>query len=199
MKVLILPEDFKKDQHILKPLVEALMRSIGKKAIVRVCQDPKFGGVTQVLSLVKIREVIDKYPAVDIFLVCVDRDGEAGRKDKLVHIEKTINDEIGPLRVLVAENAWQEIEVWLLAGCRDFTNGIKDDWRSQVRQDRNPKEQYYTPFAEQRGVLSHLEQGRKTLGEEAGKNYRRVRQLCPEVQDLEQRIEQWMVSRDKRI
>ena len=39
MNVLIIPEDFRTDQHILKPLFEKLFRDIGKpQAKVRICR-----------------------------------------------------------------------------------------------------------------------------------------------------------------
>ena len=39
MNVLVVPEDFRNDQYILKPLFERLLQSVGKPhARVRVCQ-----------------------------------------------------------------------------------------------------------------------------------------------------------------
>ena len=47
MNVLIIPEDFRKDQYILKPIFERLFRSIGKRrAHIEVCQDPLLGALT---------------------------------------------------------------------------------------------------------------------------------------------------------
>ena len=41
MNVLIIPEDFRKDQYILKPLFLQLFKDIGKRnAKVKVCSDP---------------------------------------------------------------------------------------------------------------------------------------------------------------
>lgn len=41
MKVLIIPEDFRKDQYILKPIVLAMLASLEQpNALVQVCQDP---------------------------------------------------------------------------------------------------------------------------------------------------------------
>ena len=41
MNVLIVPEDFRKDQYILKPVFERLFRAIGRRsAKIEVCQDP---------------------------------------------------------------------------------------------------------------------------------------------------------------
>ena len=41
MNILIIPEDFRNDQYILKPLFSRLFRSIGKPRVtVDVCRDP---------------------------------------------------------------------------------------------------------------------------------------------------------------
>ena len=41
MTVLIVPEDFSKDQFILKPIFSRLLASVGKpRAKVHVCRDP---------------------------------------------------------------------------------------------------------------------------------------------------------------
>ena len=85
---------------------------------------------------------------------------------------------------LVAENAWQEIEVWALAG-----HNLPKEWQwKEIRAETHPKELYFEPFAEQRGLLHTTGQGRKTLAIEAAKRYTRIRQLCDEVAELENKI-----------
>lgn len=47
MKILVIPEDFRKDQYILKPIITAIMAKLGKpRTKVMVCQDPLLGGIT---------------------------------------------------------------------------------------------------------------------------------------------------------
>jgi hypothetical protein len=93
-------------------------------------------------------------------------------------------------RKFLAENAWQEIEVWVLAGHDDLPSTW--EWQ-QVRQERDSKEMYFLPYAEQRGLVEEWDQGRKTLAVQAARRYRRIRQLCPEdVANLEGRIQEWM-------
>ncbi len=49
--VLVIPEDFRKDQHILKPVVQAILSAAGKpNATLRVCQNPLLGGTGQALE-----------------------------------------------------------------------------------------------------------------------------------------------------
>ncbi len=82
MRVLVIPEDFVKDQYILQPLVEAMMEASGKpRARVRICHDPRLGGVAEALKWERVAEILDRYPMIDLFLLCVDRDGVAsGRR-----------------------------------------------------------------------------------------------------------------------
>ena len=52
MRVLVIPEDFRNDQYLLKPLFERLFRSIGKpRTRVQVCQNPLLGGVDEALKV----------------------------------------------------------------------------------------------------------------------------------------------------
>ncbi len=88
MNVLVIPEDFRKDQYMLKPIVSAMLAEIGRPAKVRVCQDPLLAGIGQALKWERIREIIERYKAmVKLFLLCVDRDGVEKRKRVLDHLE----------------------------------------------------------------------------------------------------------------
>lgn len=83
--VLVIPEDFTKDEHILKPLVQRILEDCGKKPTVEVCRDPNFQGVHAALKIESLRrEVIARYPMVHLFLLFVDRDGQPGRKQSTV-------------------------------------------------------------------------------------------------------------------
>lgn len=192
MNVLVIPEDFRKDQHMLKPIIEGMMQAIGQpRARVRVCQDPKLGGISQATNWEEIEAILDRYQyRVNLFLLCVDRDGQEGRRATLDHLEAQASAMLPVERKLLASNAIEEIEVWVLAGCQDFLDGTIP-WAS-VRIDLHPKENHYLPFARRRGVIDQLSEGRKTLGEEAGRNYNRVRRLCEEVTALEAEVTAWM-------
>lgn len=190
MNVLVIPEDFRKDQYMLKPIISSLMKFIGKpKAKVRICQDPLLGGVSEALKWENIEAIIQQYPMVDLFLLCVDRDGKEHRKEVLVRLEKKATEILGDRKLLLTENAWQEIEVWVLAG-QDLPKEY--NWQ-EVRAEINPKETYFLPFAQQRNLLDAPGEGRKPLAEEAAKRYDRIRQLCPEdIRNLETRIQAWI-------
>ena len=51
LNVLIVAEDYRKDEYILKPIVNSMLEEIGKpRANVRVCRDPLIGGVEDALD-----------------------------------------------------------------------------------------------------------------------------------------------------
>ena len=131
------------------------------------------GGVGEALKLERLLEIIeDNRGTTDIFILCVDRDGEPGRRQRLNQIET----EFGSSTVFFAENAWEEIETWALAGLE-----LPSDWRwADVRAERDVKERYFEPFAAQRGVSGLIGGGRKFLGEEASRRIPAIRQKCLE-------------------
>ena len=77
MNVLVIPEDFRKDQYILKPLFRRLFQDLGRpSARVAVCQDPLLGGIGEALKSERLVEIVERYDGMtDLFILCVDRDG----------------------------------------------------------------------------------------------------------------------------
>lgn len=192
MKILVIPEDFRKDQYMLKPIITAMMAKLGKpRTKVMICQDPLLGGISEALKWENIENIINQYPMVDLFLLCVDRDGKEGRKTALEKIEAQAASLLPSRRLLLAENAWQEIEVWVLAG-----HDLPTDWNwRDIRNEINPKEAYFLPLSQQRNLLNDPGEGRKTLAEEAAKKYDRIRKLCPQdIVNLENRINTYITG-----
>ena len=171
MRVLIIPEDFRNDQYLLRPLFDRLFRSLNIPANVAVCQDPVLGGIREALKSERLREIVDRYDAmIDLFILCVDRDGNLFRRNRLDQIEAEFDGQ----RRFLAENAWEELETWTLAG-------LDLPWRwSEVRAEVSVKERYFAPLARQRRVAGGLGQGRMRLGEEAARNITKIRQKCRE-------------------
>ena len=182
MTVLIVPEDFRQDQFILKPLFSRLLASLGKpRATVRVCQDPLLGGVGEALKSERIAEIVDRYAGrVQVILLCIDRDGNTGRRQRLDQLEAEFGE-----RFLGGE-AWEEIETWVLAGLR-----LPPDWNwADVRAEVQVKERYFAVLAKQRGIAGGPDNGRSELGDEASRRIDAIRQKCSEDFDaLARRLE----------
>ena len=172
MRVLLIPEDFRNDQYLLKPIFKRLFRDLGRPtARIEVCRDPLLGGVRAALNSDRLREVVEQHVAmVDIFILCVDRDGEVGRRQRLNQIQTEFGS------AFFAENAWEEVETWVLAGL-DLPNGWL--W-TDVRAADDVKERYFEPFAILRGLADAPGGGRKALGEEASRRINSIRLKCPE-------------------
>lgn len=131
MNVLVIPEDFRKDQYMLKPIISAMLSEIGRVAKIRVCQDPLLGGIGQALKWVRINEILDRYKGmVHLFLLCVDRDGIETRKQSLNSLEEKASEALPEGKLLLAENAWQEIEIWCspVMICRRIGFGKSCEW-----------------------------------------------------------------------
>ena len=184
MKVLIIPEDFRNDQYILKPLFSRLFRTFDRSSVhIRVCQNPLLGGVGEALKSERLAEIVERYQGeIDIFILCVDRDGDTNRRQTLDRIELEFREE----RAFFAENAWEELETWALAGL-----DLPPDWNwADVRAEVSVKERYFDELAKRRSVADAPDGGRRALGEEAARNIPAIRRKCPEDFDsLAQRLE----------
>ena len=148
------------------------MDELGRpSARVQVCVDPLLGGVRQALKSELLSEIVDQYQGkADIFVLCVDRDGENGRRQRLDQIESEFQTKC----VFLSENAWEEIETWVLAGLN-----LPNDWYWQdVRAEIHVKEHYFEPYAEQHGLADSPGGGRKVLGKEASHHINTIRQKC---------------------
>jgi len=181
MRVLLIPEDFRYDQHILKPIFKGLFKDIGRPSLrVEMCLEPLLGGVAEALKSERLQEVVEQYPTVDIFILCVDRDGIVGRRQRLDQIEAEFGD------AFFAENAWEEIETWVLAGLE-----LPTDWNwRDVRAEVHVKERFFDRLAAQRGLSDAPGGGRKDLGVEAARRIDAIRRKCPEDFDnLARRLE----------
>jgi hypothetical protein len=194
MNVLVIPEDFRNDAGILEPIIKAMLTDCGKpNAKVIVCRDPLLGGISQALNSGRIAEIVERYQGmVTLFLLCVDRDGESGRQTRITQLEKEIFEKFGV--TLIGENAWQEIEVWILAGHDD----LPSEWAwTEIRKERDPKEKYYLPFAQLKNVFDQPAEGRKVLAQAAARRYNRIKRLCKEdVESLHLRIKKLLKESD---
>lgn len=180
MRVLVIPEDSRRDKDLLKPMIQALMAELGKpRAKVRVCEKPVLGGVAEALKWERIETILNLWGGqTDLFLLLVDRDGaqNAGRRAALDSLEQRSVPLLSEGQALLGELAIEEIEVWVLAG-HDLPPSWK--WRD-VRADPHPKESYFARFLVEHRRLSPDAAGRAIVAEEAARSIQRVLALCPE-------------------
>lgn len=184
MRLLIIPEDFRNDQYILLPLFQRLLSDLNKpRAKIEICKDPLLGGYVEALKTARLEEIVERYQGmVDVFVLCVDRDANANRKNRLDEIERHFEGRV----VFFAENAWQELEAWVLAGLQLPANWVWAD----IRAHRDVKEAYFAPYAKARGVSDGPGGGRKALAKEASASVGAIRLKCREDFDcLARRIE----------
>lgn len=182
MKVLVIPEDPKLDQYVLKPVVARIFADLGKSPRVEVLSNPRLRGVAEAMDHAILDGIVATYPMVDLFLVIVDRDGMEQRSTAA----RTREGE-HPGRLLVCL-AVEEVEVWMLALHRD---SLDVPW-SEVRREINPKERFAQPFLKNQAARLDPGQGRVWAMQDLGSQWRGVLQRCPEIEDLKQRIGTWL-------
>ncbi len=181
MKALIIPEDPRNDEYTLRPLLKAMASRLDfpgrPKLKIEICTDPILGGISNIFRIERIRDIVEMYPLVDVFILCVDRDGVLHRRASLDYLVQSCGEFLRPTQRMIAAQAWEEIEIWILAGMDD----LPPQWVwSAVRAEVSLKETYFNEYVRYRGLQTQPRQGRKFLAELAARNYGRIKQLCSE-------------------
>jgi len=184
VKVLVIPEDPRLDQYILKPVVEKIFADLGKAPRVTVLPNPRLRGVAEALNPDILSRIVATYPMNDLFLVLVDRDGDEAR----AAVAKAREAE-HPGRLFVCL-AIEEIEVWMLA---IHSETLGTGWR-EIRAEIHPKERFAEPFLQERAPKLDAGQGRAWAMRGLGGEWRGVLQRCPELDELKRRVEAWLAA-----
>jgi hypothetical protein len=123
-----------------KPLFGRLFAGLQRpNTKVVVCTAPLLQGVTEALKEDRLVEIIARYPMIDVFVLCVDRDGNITRRKRLDELER----KLGTSRPFVAVNAREELETWVLAGL-----DLRKEWVwADIRRETSVKERYFEPLA----------------------------------------------------
>lgn len=182
--VVVIPEDDRLDAYILTPVISAALAHVGRPhAKVRVVSSPRPRGIDTVLTSEFFDGVMRRYGNADLFLYCIDRDGSSANDDRLRSTVTTAATKVRASQRVDGRTAHQEVEVWGIAGCGHDL--LTTPWED-IRAHRDPKEAFFDPLAKALGVHRGPGHGREHIGRMAGQNYGRVRQLCPELQEIEQ-------------
>ena len=184
MKVLVIPEDPTLDQYVLKPVVEHIFRDLKRSARVFVLQDPHLRGFSEALARKTIGRILDERPMIDLFLLIVDRDCVDGRQTQLdARVAQATDSGKSMLGCLAIE----EVEVWALALHRSEL----PRW-SDVRADCHPKEKYFDPLVREKKWQEGPGKGRASAMTALSGNWRSLKSLCPELQQLQDAIAAWL-------
>jgi hypothetical protein len=177
-RVLVIPEDPTYNGYLLKPLVQRVMQEVGKpKAQVLVLRDPKTGGFEQACDLIRSGGLIARYGYYDLWLFLPDGDKSAD----LQSLEECVANQKARL---IASYLKPEVEVTLIAG---HPKADSRNWKEK-REHPRFKEEIFSPFLVENGNKGAPGEGREKLMWDALRNYDRIKQLVPELADLESRI-----------
>jgi hypothetical protein len=178
--VLVVPEDPINNGYILKPLVARILSECGKpNANVVVLTNPRTTGYEHAKVLLRDK-IPDRYRHMDLLLFLPDADG----KDRSGEFEALELQAMSMNVRLLCCAAVQEVEVWLLAG---HTEKLDVGW-PDVREDTSVKENVFAPFLATHGNPRAAGGGRDVLMRQALNNYSGLRDRCPELRTLEDRI-----------
>ncbi|HEX6900664.1 MAG TPA: hypothetical protein VF789_13145 [Thermoanaerobaculia bacterium] len=185
MKVLVIPEDPKLDQYILKPIVERIFEDLGKSPRVTVLPKPRLRGVAQALNSAILADIVATYPMNDLFLVLVDQDGDRNRAAVASARE---GEHPGRLFVCLAV---EEVEVWMLALHSDTLGTRWQDVRSEIHL----KERFAEPFLRERAPKLDLGGGRVWAMRDLGRQWSGVLRRCEELGELKRKLQAWLAGR----
>lgn len=185
MKVLVIPEDPTLDQYILKPIVTRIFADLGKSPRIGVLSNPRLRGVAQALDATILADIVSNHPMIDLFLVLVDRDADI-KRPALAQQRET--EHKGRLFVCLGI---EEIEVWMLAIHRERLDA---SWK-EIRTEVHPKERFAQPFLEATAPRLDPGGGRAWAMRDLGARWRGVLQCCGELEELRQRVGDWVKAR----
>lgn len=183
--VLVIPEDPLQNGHILRPLVRAVLRDVGRpNAKVNLLTQPRVRGYDQAVRTIRT-ELHAGYSFMDLWLFFPDAD-RAGP-----HAMRALETHVGANGVtLFCCAARPELEIYACAGFRD---DIREPWE-KIRCHPRLKEEVFDALLERHGSLLKrhgLRQpgaGRGLMINESLKNLPLLFDLCPELRRLRDRI-----------
>ena len=178
--VLVIPEDPTLNGHILKPLAERLVQDAGKpNAKVKVLDKPRLRGYDQAVKAVS-DTLPERYGFFDLFLFFPDAD-RAGA-EAMDNLEADL-DAQGI--TLFCCRAQPEVEIYACVAFRDQLPTTWEDARAHPRL----KEEVFEPL---RSRLEFRRRapggGRKSMIEQSLQNLPLLYRLCPETEQLRDRI-----------
>ena len=181
--VLVIPEDPLQNGHILKPLVQAIMRDVGRpNAKVKMLTRPRVRGYDHAVRT--IRDALHaSYGFMDLWLFFPDAD-KASRAS-MRNLETHVAAEGITLLCCAAQ---PEVEIYACAG---FRNDVQEAWED-VRRHPRMKEEVFDPLLARHGDPGRPGAGRDLMIAKSLGNLALLYQLCPELQRLRDRISEFL-------
>jgi hypothetical protein len=185
--VLVVPEDPTYNGYLLRPLCKRLLREAGRpNANIVVLAEPRVQGFAHAKKL-----LADQIPRnwwhFELILFVSDADGLAEiRKDEFRHLVELAERRMRPVKLICCA-AEQELETWLLSGHPEKLRELGWRW-PEIHAEVSVKERFFQPFLVRYGDPASPSQGRERLMQEALVNYTGIKQRCPELQELEDRV-----------
>ncbi|MCP5516241.1 MAG: hypothetical protein H7A45_03170 [Verrucomicrobiales bacterium] len=182
-RVLVIPEDPTNNGYILRPLVQAILADAGRSAArVHVLTNPRLRGYDEALRAIR-DDLPRRYGHFDLWLFFPDADRAS--EDSAAALER----ELGARRLaLLCCPAQPEVEVF---ACAPFRREIRQNWEA-ARRDPRFKQEVFEPLLRAHGDERRPGGGRDLMIERAIRNLPLLFQMCPELKDLRERIEQFL-------
>ena len=179
LSVLVIPEDPQQNGHILKPLVQAIMRDVGRpRAKVKLLTQPRVRGYGQAVSAIR-NKLAARYGFMDLWLFFPDADRTS--RDAMQNLEAHVAAEKVTLLCCAAQ---PEVEIYACAGLR---NDMQEAWE-EVRRHPRMKEEVFDPLLARHGDPGRPGAGRDLMIARSLGNLPLLFQLCPELRCLRGRI-----------
>jgi len=180
-KVLVIPEDPTNNGYIRKPLVEAILRDIGKpKAKVTVLTTPRLRGYDSAIKAIR-EELYNRYGFWDLWLFFPDAD--RATPEAMQELESHIAKLGCRLLCCIVQ---PEVEIFACAGYRAELGAPWED----VRRTPHLKEEYFKIVLAQHGDARRPGAGRDLVIRTSLNNVSVLYKLCPELQALRDRCKE---------
>lgn len=178
-RVLVIPEDPTHNGYILRPVVQALLASVGRpRAEINVLSSPRLTGFDHAMRAIR-EELVERYRYYDLWLFLPDAD--RANPEAMVALEGRLSAKGVKLLVCAAQ---PEVEIYACAGYREEL-GLP--W-AEARTHGRFKEQVFEPLLARHGDPRRAGGGRDQLIATSLGRFAALLQLCPELRELRDRI-----------
>ena len=186
-KVLVIPEDPTNNGYILQPLLKAILAEAGKpQAKIDVLKNPHLKGYDQAVTAIKTPSILEqKYKFWNLWIFMPDRDRAS--EGAMRELERDLATRQVNLLCCPAE---PEVEIY---ACVAYRRDLDAAWE-KVRVSKRMKEDHFDPLLMKHGDKQGAGEGRKLMIQESLKSMRTLYQLCPELDDLRQRVTKLITS-----